>query len=569
MRFKILSLILAFLFLLVFFSLVYIQLIRGGYYYELGERNHIRLIEWDAMRGRIFDRNEKILADSKLTFDIVIIPQDFQDKNLRRLSEILNTDVDKLKKKIKSGYLSAFSPITIKENASQSEALLVEQSKLDLPGVMVQIQPKRYYPNHSAGANILGYVGLIDRSKITKLKNYGYKIQDMVGYSGIEEYYDTSLRGENGGIQVEVDNRGRQKGILGIRPTVKGKDIVLTVDSRLQNKAAELLADRRGAIVMMQPYTGEILCMVSSPSYDPNSFTINNSSSEIKRVLSDYRSPMINRVISSSFAPGSVFKIVTAMAALETKKATANTSFVCSGSLRVGNRSFACWDTHGVQNFIDAVTHSCDVYFYSIGLLVGPDMLTKYAKEFGLGSKTQIDLPSEEKGNIPDRMLRKLKRKEEWYKGDTANFAIGQGAVLVTPLQAARLVASVANGGFLPDPYIVEYVANEKTHKDKAPNKLPFNQTNLNLIKIALRKAVEADSGTAHLVGLDNLKVGGKTGTAQTSTAKNHAWFVGFCPADKPKVAFCVFLEYGGSSHNAVSVAEDLLEFMSLEGMLN
>lgn len=569
MRFKIFSLIIAFCFLLLFFGLVYTQLIKGGYYYELGERNHIRIIEWDAMRGRIFDRNGKILSDSKLTFDIAVIPQDFKDKNLRRLSEILNTDVDKLKKKIKSGYLSAFSPIIIRENAGKTEALLVEQEKFDLPGVIVQIQPKRYYPDRDAGANILGYVGLIDRSKITKLKNYGYKIQDVVGYSGVEEYYDASLRGENGGIQVEVDNRGRQKRVLGIRPTIKGKDIVLTVDSRIQRKAAELLADRRGAIVLMQPYTGEILGMVSSPSFDPNLFTIDNSSTEIKRILNDYRSPMMNRAISGAFVPGSVFKVVTVTAALETKKATANTSFVCQGSFQVGNRSFACWETHGVQNFVNAITHSCNVYFYNLGLLVGPDMLTKYAKEFGLGAKTQIDLPYEEKGNIPDRIQRRLSRKQDWYKGDTANFSIGQGEVLVTPLQAARLVAAVANGGSLPNPYIVEYVANEKIHKDKPSVKLPFKKANLDLTKMSLRKVVGSETGTAHIIDIENLNVAGKTGTAQTPTGKSHAWFVGFCPADKPKVAFCVFLEYGGSSYSAVLIAKDLLQFMLSEGMLN
>lgn len=569
MRFRFFNLIVAVLFLVLFLGLVYIQLIKGGYYYDLSQKNHIRLIEWDAMRGRIFDRNGQILADSKLTFDIAVIPQDFQEKNLRRLSRILNTDSETLKKKLKKGYISAFSPIVIRENANKTEALLVEQEKFDLPGVIVQIQPKRYYPDYSAGANVLGYVGLIDRSKITKLKNYGYKIQDIVGYSGVEEYYDASLRGENGGIQVEVDNRGRQKGILGIRPTVKGKDLVLTLDARIQRRASELLSDIRGAIVVMQPYTGEILGMVSSPSFDPNLFTIENSDSEIKRILNDYRSPMLNRAISGAFPPGSVFKIVTALSALETKKATANTSFFCKGSLQVGNRSFACWETHGVQNLIEAIIHSCDVHFYNLGLLAGPEALTKYAKEFGLANKTQIDLPYEVKGNIPDSIQRKLSRNANWYKGDTANFAIGQGEVLITPLQAARLAAAVANGGLLVYPYVAEYIGNEKIRRDKPPVKLPFKKANLDLIKMSLRKVVQSETGTAHIAEIENLKVAGKTGTAQTPIGESHAWFVGFCPADKPKIAFCVFLEYGGSSHNAVLIAKDLLQFMLSEGLLN
>lgn len=568
MRFRAFGIIIAILFLILFVGLVYIQLFKGGLYYQLSEKNHIRLIELDAMRGRIFDRNGVVLADNKFSFDVAVIYQEFRKKDIKRLSEILGQDEEDINKKIKSGYISPFSPISIAKNVDKKTAMLLEQDKFELPGVIVQIKPERYYPLGSYGSHILGYVGLIDRSKITKLKNYGYRIQDIVGYTGVEEYYDEFLRGENGGIQVEVDNRGRQLRTLGVRPTIKGKDLVLTVDSRIQKFAAELLNDERGAIIVMQPYTGEILALVSSPKFNPNVFTFNYSARKIRNLLNDYRSPMLNRAISAAFPLGSVFKIVTALAALELKKITVNTSFTCSGQLKIGRRSFKCWDVHGLQNLVQAITHSCDVYFYSIGLMAGPEALTKYAKEFGLGSKTQVDLPYEESGNVPDKIQRKLSKNEGWYKGDTANFAIGQGALLVTPIQATRLIATVANGGRLIKPYVASYIIDKKIHRSKIFASLPFRKDDLDLVKLSLRKVVSSETGTASLLNFGNLKIAGKTGTAQAGRGQSHAWFVGFCPYDKPKVAFCVFLEHGSSSHNAVILTKKLLEFLQQEGIL-
>jgi len=569
MRTKIFSLIIAILFFFLFLGLVFIQLIRGGFYYELSENNHIRLIELDAMRGTIFDRNGIVLADSKLSFDIVLIPQEFQKENIKRLSKLLDIDSESIRKKIKSGYVAPFAPIVVAKNINKKKAILIEQEKFELPGAIVQIRPQRYYPQKSVGAHVLGYVGLIDRSKITKLKNYGYKITDIVGHSGVEEKYDSYLRGEDGGIQVEVDNRGRQLRVLGMRPSVKGKNIFLAIDSRIQKTAADLLEGKKGAIVVMQPDTGEVLALVSSPSFNPNYFTIEYSGKKIKSLFNDYRSPMLNRAIGGQYPAGSVFKIITAFAALGSKKAYVNTSFTCHGSFRVGNRSFLCWSTHGLQNFVEAITHSCNVYFYNLGLLVGPDMLTKYARDAHLGEETQIDLPYEKKGNIPDRIQRKLTRKQGWYKGDTANFAIGQGELLVTPIQTVRLMAAVAKRGTLVRPYVAKYIEDEKMQKLKFSGRLPFKKSHLDLIKNALRKVVSSETGTARLLEIGNLKVAGKTGTAQAGRGKPHSWFVGFCPSNKPKIAFCVFLEHGGGSQNAVIVTRDLLKFMSSEGLLD
>ncbi|MBM3252281.1 MAG: penicillin-binding protein 2, partial [Candidatus Omnitrophica bacterium] len=490
MRLKIFSITIAFLFFILFLGLVYIQLIRGRSYYELSENNHIRLIELDALRGTIFDRNGVVLADNKLTFDVAIVPQEFQDKNLPRLSKLLDTEVDLIRKKIKSGYTAPFAPVVVAKNIKKTQAILIEQQEFNLPGVVVQIKPQRYYPQRTAGAHVLGYVGMIDRSKITKLKNYGYKISDIVGYSGVEEYYDAYLRGEDGGIQVEVDNRGRQLRVLGIRPSVKGKNMTLTIDARIQKIAADLLADNRGAIIVMQPETGEVLALVSSPSFDPNHFTIEHSQKNINDLLNNYRSPMLNRAINAAFPPGSVFKIITTLAALGTKKASIHTSFICQGSFSVGSRSFACWSTHGIQDLLQAITHSCNVCFYNLGLLVGPDILTKYAKEAKLAEKTQIDLPYEEKGNIPDRNQRKLTKKQDWYKGDTANFAIGQGEVLATPIQTVRLIAAIANSGELSQPYVAKYIENKQINTTKFIGQLPFNKSDLDFLKMALRNVV-------------------------------------------------------------------------------
>jgi penicillin-binding protein 2 len=278
---------------------------------------------------------------------------------------------------------------------------------------------------------------------------------------------------------------------------------------------------------------------------------------------------MLNRAIGGLYPPGSVFKIVTAVSAIETKKITPHTSFNCQGNMRIGNRTFLCWSIHGIQDLIDAIIHSCNVYFYNLGLIVGPDILIRYAKEFSLGMKTQIDLPYEEDGNLPDRIQRRLTRKQKWYKGDTANFAIGQGELLVTPLQMIRLMASIANGGTLVKPYIAKYIVTKKIHRPRIFPKLPFKKANLDLMRLALRQVVASSTGTAHLLEIDNLRVAGKTGTAQIERGKSHSWFVGFCPVDKPKVVFCIFLEHGGSSQNAVIIARDLLRFMSSEGLLD
>ena len=569
MRFKIFNTIIVILFAILLVGLFNIQLIQGRHYYELSEKNHIRLIELEAMRGRIFDRNGVILADNKLSFDVAIIPQEFNRKNFARLSEILDIDVERINKKFKLGYISPFAPIVIEKNISKRKAILIEQEKFELPGVVVQMKPQRHYPKRGAGSHVLGYVGLIDRSKITKLKSYGYRIKDIVGYTGVEEYYDESLRGESGGVQIEVDNKGRQLRVLGMRPTISGRDLVLTIDSRLQEKAAELLEEKKGAIIVMQPDTGEVLALVSSPKFDPNYFTIDYSKNEIRRLLNDYRSPMLNRAISGLYPPGSVFKIIVAIAALEIKKASAHTSFNCPGSKRVGNRKFLCWDTHGMQDFINAITHSCNVYFYNLGLLAGPDALTRYAREVSLGGKTQIDLFFEEKGNVPDRIQRKLKRKENWYKGDTANYAIGQGELLVTPIQTVRLMAAIANGGILPRPYIAEYIVDEKIHRPRIFPRFSFRKSNLDLIKASLRNVVASSTGTAHLLEIDDLKVSGKTGTAQAGRGKSHAWFVGYATQKKSKIAFCVFLEHGGGSQNAVLMTRGLLKFILSEGLLN
>ena len=571
MRIKTFHIIIVVLFLIPLLGLIHIQIFQGNFYYDLSKKNYIRLIPLEASRGKVFDRNGKVLIDNLPSFNLAILPQEFkqQDNTFLHLSKILKIDKTKLLSNFRKFYSAPFSPIIIAKNISKKKAILLEEKKSLLPGIFIQVKPKRLYPYGKICAHVLGYLGLIDRSKITRLKDYGYKIKDIIGYTGVEEYYDKYLRGEDGGIQVKVDHRGRQKRILGIRSAKKGRDLTLTIDIRIQQVAFESLSGYKGSIVVMDPHNGEILAMVSSPSFNPNIFNKTDFDSKIKWLFKNPKAPLLNRSISGLYPPGSTFKMIAAVASLETDKLSTQRKFYCPGKLDIGNAEFECWSEHGSQNLEDAIVHSCNVFFYKLGLMVGPGLLNRYAVEFGLGRLSGVDLPYELKGFVSNPGKSKLLKKSKWYDGDTANFSIGQGELLVTPIQMVRLMASVVNGGRLVTPHLLRLPDNNHLSKHSSFIKLNLKRENLKLLKLYLRKAVADSTGTAHILNLTNLTVGGKTGTAQTARRKSHAWFVGFCPFEVPKIVFCVVLEHGGSSYNACLVTKRLLRRLMDENLLN
>ena len=569
MRLKIFRIIITVMFLSIAAGLINTQVIRGFDYFTQSRNNIIRVVPIDGKRGLILDRNGVVLADNRMSFDVMVVPQELKDRDavFAYLSKTLGIDKEKLIKIYRRKILASFAPVVIASDVKRETAIVLEENKFRFPGLMVHAGFKRYYPFVDINAHVIGYVGKINRSRITQLKDYGYAIQNMVGYSGVEEYYDNFLRGEDGGLQIEVDNRGKQVRLLGYKESVTGENINLTIDSRIQKMAVEALEGRKGSVIVMNMDTGEILGMVSLPSFDPNAFV--EGRREISAYFNDSSAPLLNRAISGQYPPGSTFKIPVSIGALETRKITVNTSFTCPGYYMLGRRRFDCSHTHGVQNYTEGIAHSCNVYFFNTGLLEGPESIIKYARQLGLGDLTNIDLPYEAKGLILDKPLRRTGRDQKWHTGDILNVSIGQGDILTTPIQMVRLMASVARDGEEINPYVLKSVGSVEVQRQVAPRKIDVSQQTLDIVKTGLRAAVGDNAGTAHILDISDMPVSGKTGTAQTSGGMaHHAWFVGFCPTTKTKIVFCVFLEHGGSSYNACFVARNLLLRMKEDEIL-
>ena len=558
MRLKIIRLIISGLFLLIAFNLTYIQLIRGAYFFRLSKDNRIRVVPLEGIRGRILDRNGTALAFNRLSFEVVIIPQEIKDEEetFIFLSRVLGINKERLFKRYEHRKFTPFSPVMVADDVAREVAFAIEENKYRFPGVLIQEGFKRVYPYRAKTAHVIGYVGKLNRSKLEQWKDYGYTSQTLVGYSGVEEYYDTYLRGETGGLQIEVNSRGHQVRILGIKEPLEGQDITLTVDHRLQEIAAELLQDKVGSIIVMNMDNGEILGMTSSPSYDPNIFTNNDQSAA--RPSKD-SSPFLNRAINGQFPPGSVFKIPVALCALELGRITEHTTFLCRGFYDLGDVRFGCTHEHGIQDLHAAITHSCNVYFYHLGLLLGIENLKEYMDSLALGRRTNIDLPSEMSGFIPGPGHRKISSQRGWYKGDTLNFSIGQGDLLTTPLQLATMIAAIGTGWEV-QPHLIKSINAAVIDRYSFPRKINASEKNLEILREGLRAVVTQPSGTANVLNIPDLFVAGKTGTAQTSGEKeHHAWFVGYSVFPNKKIAFCVFLEHGGSSYNACEMARELL----------
>jgi penicillin-binding protein 2 len=555
------KLILLVLFGVLALYLFSVQVVRGRSFYTLSLKNYIRLIPQEASRGRILDRNNNVIVDNILSFDAVVVPQELKDKKrvFKKLSAALGIEEENLYRIYDRLYANPFTPVVLARGISKATAIGLEEESLELEGAHVELNVRRFYPFGPRAAHVLGYVGEIDRSRITRLKDYGYDIKDKVGYGGIEEVLDSYLRGQKGGQQVEVDNRGRQVRLLGYKPPLRGRDVQVTLDLELQQIADELLQGQKGAIVVMDARTGEILVMASSPAFDPNVFVERKDKKALNYLLSSREAPLLNRAISGQFPLGSVFKVVTAAASYKAKKINPSLTYVCAGRLRVGDRYFKCWSEHGTQDFYQAMGHSCDVYFYRLGFTAGADMLTQTAHDFGLGALTGIDLPQEASGFIPGRMWKRLKFFDGWYDGDTANFSIGQGYVLVTPLQSARMMAMVANGGEAVVPHVTKAVDGVRV-LPKESKEIKISPEALKLIRDSLRFPVALEDGTAHVLDIKGLEMCAKTGTAQVHGAGSHGWVAGFFPKDNARYAFCILLENVGSSHSACVLAKELFE---------
>ncbi len=589
--------LMAALILIVIFScwgrLFYLQIWRGNYYHGLAESNRVRTKPIVAERGIIYARDMTPLVANIPNFTLNINPRDLPaDHNARedvltKIAALSQTPLEQIKSRIQEFEHFSFSSVTLRDDLDYETAVRLKVAGAELPGLEIETTNQRQYfftetPESEpilSLAHLLGYVGKANKDDLTL--NPFYLPTDFIGKTGLEKSYEKILRGQYGKKEIEVDALGKEKNVLGQEPPEAGKNLVLALDLGLQQEmekvfTAELRASgkKRGVAIAMDPRNGEILAMVNWPSYDNNLFSRGISAEEYQKLLIDPNSPLFSRAWAGSFPSGSIIKPIFAAAALNEGLITRQTTFLSTGGLQVNTWFFPDWKAggHGPTNVIKALAESVNTFFFIIGggyqnfTGLGLDKLTEYLKKFGLANTLGVDLPGEVAGFIPSREWKEETKKERWYVGDTYNLSIGQGDLLVTPLQMAALTATFANGGTLYEPHLLKSQLDPKTNErtDFTPvvlEKQVLPKEIIQTVREGLRAAVT--SGSARQLSSLPVEVAGKTGTAQWSSKNSpHAWFSGFAPYDNPQIVITVLIEEGGEgSVTAVPVAKEILDW--------
>jgi len=549
-------------------SLWYLQMIKGEEFKERAVENCIRALVEDAPRGRIYDRQEKLLVTNRPAVVVSIIPAEVDDleKLSERLSRIIGISPEEISHTVKNYRENPFKPVKILDDCKTNKIVEIEEKKDELKGVVLEVKPRRDYLYHEFAAHSLGYVGEIDKEELQQFGNPKFQGGDIIGKAGLEKYYDDILRGEKGGKEVEVDALGQEIATLLYQKPVPGKDLVLTIDRDLQLYGENLLFGKKGSIIVSDPNSGEILALVNRPSFNPNLFADGISHSDWQRLSSDADYPLTNRSVQGLYSPGSIFKVVTAIAALEEGVTDRKRKIYCSGSFELAGQVFTCWKEtgHGSLSIVDGIAHSCNIYFYTLGKDLGIERFNKYMQKFGLGKKTDIDLPAEAIGTIPSAQWKKREVKEIWFPGDTINLSIGQGYLLLTPLQVHNLITTIATEGEVYKLHLVKKIisADGNTVEEIKPEiyrKVNFFADTSKIIKEGLRQTIL--KGTGWRANIKELALAGKTGTAQNPHGETHAWFIGFAPYEDPEICITVFLENGGEGGEAAApVARAMLE---------
>ncbi len=574
-------------FFLIFIRLWSLQVIKGNDLRRLSENNCIRLRENPADRGMLLDRKGRILAHNRPSFEVYLVPEDLKanPEILTKVGEMLNMTQDEIEEKIKAQKRRApFKPVKIKSDIDWNELALLESNRVHLPGLIVDVRPKRAYDYGDLASHLVGYLGEVDENELKQFKETPYRMGALIGKYGVEYRWENDLRGVDGGRQIEVDALGREIRPLGIVEPFPGNNLFLTIDLDLQKTAEEAYQDKNGALIAMDLKTGRLLAMVSKPSFEPDLFARNILPEEWKSLVENPHHPLQNKGIQGQYPAGSVFKIITAIAGLESGMITPNTQFICTGAFHYGNRDFRCWKEggHGAISLRRAIVESCDIYFYQAGLKVGVDLIAHYANEFGLGRVIGISLPHEKQGTVPSSSWKKKRFGVPWYSGETLSFSVGQGYLNVTPLQLLMLISGVANGGKLYLPQVVERVENIYGNKLKEYPPVELRRANvsektLQIVQEALRGAVNDPHGTGWTCALKDVKVAGKTGTAQVVRMpenfkkgdmnrmplkfRDHAWFVAYAPFEDPKISIAVLVEHGGFGASAAApIAKKVIE---------
>ena len=566
----------------------YLQIAQGEHYNQKSKDNRIRTRRIRALRGIITDRTGKILADNSLAFNLQMVPENIDQ--IEEVADLLAAQINNLEAVTivrlyqKTSSSAHHQPITLKKNLSPNELARVEARKFELPGIFIETEPIREYPYDEIASHIIGYLGFINDRELELPAYKSYARDDLVGRTGIEARYQEHLRGLDGQRQVVVNARGRELSSFTVQTAQSGKDLALTIDVDLQQHAFGLMGTEVGSLVAINPKNGEILALVSTPSFSNNLFSTRISAKDWQKINSDPLHPLQNRSIQGRYPPGSIIKPLIAAVALTNRAITPQTTFTCNGGMNLGNTRFRCWNRygHGKVDLDRAIKESCDVYFYNLATKIPIDSIAAYGARFGLGRLSGIELPGEKRGLLPSSSWKLKNVHDQWYTGDTISVCIGQGYLTMTPLQVAAMYAVFANGGTYYPPHLVKRF-NPSNRLDISTKfdctRIEISDHHMQAIRKALWQVVNDKRGTAFRsrITTKGWEMAGKTGTAQVVKQnledlkgpkdtpwrfRDHAWFAAFAPYNDPKIAIAVLVEHGGhGGSTAAPIARQAIEF--------
>ena len=565
-RILVLSFVVGFVFLSLVIRLWHLQILNAEDYHTMSENNRLRFVPIAASRGAIMDRAGTVLVSNRPSFSLAVVPQEVTDREalLTLLSSLLGLDrADMAERWEKNKGRAKYYPIVLASNITRDHVEIVEENRMRLPGIEIEMKPVREYSSNQLAAHLLGYIGEVSEKELGSSGFEEYNPGDYIGKNGIERALEKELHGGDGGRQLEVDARGRVlRTISESYPTV-GNSVMLTIDANIQKQAERAFGDQAGAAVVIDVNNGEILSFVSNPGFDPALFSGKMPPDVWKSYLEDKRHPLENKALSGQYPPGSTFKIITALSGLQNNVINESTTIDCNGSYDLGTSTFKCWNKrgHGATNLRKSLRESCDVFYYKLGEKLGVDKIAATAQAFKLGTPLGVELLNERSGLIPTSEWKQKKFGKRWFHGETLPVAIGQGAVLLTPIQMASMTATVANEGTVYRPHLVKKVvdADGKTLRETKPEiiaNVPFAKESFRLVKLGLLSVVNDPGGTGAMARLYDVKVAGKTGTSQVVKLRDsklgtpyqyrdHALFVAFAPYEKPEVAVAVVVEHG------------------------
>ena len=566
-------------------AVVFIALLIGYWRLQIGqhtrmlkqaEHNRIRDLPIIAPRGRILDRNGRVLVDNFPSFTILLNREnasELSDAHLDRIATALELDPADVRDMIRrAAKLPRYQPVVLKQAASLKDVAFIDAHQSEFPEIDIIQSQRRFYPKHGVGAAVLGYVGEVSQADLAR-PGSNYRPGDLIGKFGIEKEYNSILRGRDGMKRVVVNSRGQEMGTLGTVNALPGHDLRLTLDLNLQLTAEAAMGDKPGAVVALDPRTGEVLAMVSHPTFDPNDFTHHISVKLWRALTTNPLHPLMNKAIQAQLAPGSIFKIITGATALETGAIKPDFTIECRGRVTIYGHTFHDWHVHGQVDLHKAIVRSCDDYFYTLGKMVGIQKIDFFADHLGLGRRTGIDLPDEDSGLVPSpEWVRKVYHRQ-WWPGETISVAIGQGALQVTPLQVAYAIGGIASGGTFARPHLAFSGELENLGLDPPADstiRFPLRESTVQAVTDGMWGVVNERHGTGAGARRRGLDIAGKTGTAQVvSTSlhnssskavyRNNAWFVGYSPSPNPDIAVAVLVMQGQHSSVAAPIAGDVI----------